>query len=266
MPKKFQIKSLNEFINESKEIDRYSLTGKYMNDMEKDPEGQFVLYKDAGKPKNVTRMVPIGNGRMKEIPNGDWMSYNDINEAYSSTLGLKKWKWAKVEPKDHPDLADEFFDMIQTAYGPIGGHVKVRAASDVFKEKKWNMWKVIDLDEDPEADLVLFGQEGKYGAKSSGVGHDGSKAAKREYIDAKGKAFKKRGFYGEVSKVFAEIMLKKYDVPIVDNQEDVEKVLNKKVEWLGEHPTDKSMPGKGWYRRKLGAEYQVKTLVGKPKI
>ena len=89
------IPSFNEFVNESREIDRYSLTGEYMNDMKKDPAGQFVLYKDAGKPKNVTRMVPIGNGRMKEIPNGDWMSYNDINEAYST-----KWPYTLASIQD----------------------------------------------------------------------------------------------------------------------------------------------------------------------
>ena len=189
-----------------------------------------------------------------------------VKEAYSSTLGLKKWKWAKVEPSKHPDLADEFYDMIQTAYAPIGGHAKVQAPGDVFKDKKWNNWKVIDIDDDPDADVVLFAQDGKFGTKSSGVGHDGTRDAKKEYVDAKGKAFNQRGYYGEVSMKFGEIMLTKYKVPVVDNQEDVEKVLGKKVEWFGKHPTDKDMPGNGWYRRKLGSEYHTKIMVGKPKI
>jgi hypothetical protein len=191
---------------------------------------------------------------------------NLIQEKYSASLGLKKWKWVKVDPKTHPQLADEFYDMIQNAYAPIGGHAKIQSPDDVFKDKKWNNWKVIDLDEDPEADLVLFGQQTQHGIKSSGVGHDDSKAAKREYLDTKGKELHKNGFYGEVSLKFAEILLKKYDVPVVDNQKDVEKVLGKKVEWFGQHPTDTSMPGNGWYRRKLGNEYHTKILVGKPKI
>jgi len=190
-----------------------------------------------------------------------------INEVYTATLGLKKNKWEELNPSQHPDeLADEFFDLIQNAYAAIGGHAKIHSPKDVFSEPRWNKWTVVDIDADPEADVLLFAQMTKFGTKSSGVGHDGTSVAKREYITAKGKAFNKSGYYGEVSQKFAEIMLKKYNVPVIDNHEDVEKILNKTIEWFGEHPTDKSMPGNGWYKRKLGNEYHTKIMVGKPKI
>ena len=204
MSKKFYIKTLKEFINESRKITRYSLGGKYMSDMVKDEDGPFVLYKDAGRPKNVIRMAPIGNGQMIKTPNGDWISYNSIKEDYTSSLGLKKNKWEEINPQKHPDeLAREFFKLIDIAYKPIGGHIKVNSPKDVFKDPKWNYWKIVDVDDDPDADVVIFGNKGKYGIKTSGVGHDGGKQAKKAYLDDKGKEFNKKGFYGEVSKKFA---------------------------------------------------------------
>lgn len=191
----------------------------------------------------------------------------NLDERYTATIGLKKNKWEDIDPSEHPDeLADELYDLIQLAYAPIGGHAKINKPSDVFAEPKWNAWKVIDVDADPEADVVIFGQKTKYGTKSSGVGHDGGKQAKRAYLDDKGKSFNTKGYYGEVSSKFAEIMLKKYKVPTVDDKDTVEKVINKKVEWHGEHPTDKSMPGKGWYSRKIGGTMHAKILVGRPKV
>jgi hypothetical protein len=191
---------------------------------------------------------------------------NYITEKYSASLGLKKWEWETIDPKKHPELQDEFFELITLAYSAIGGHSKVNSPSDVFKDKDWNFWKIIDVDADPEVDVVVFGEKSKYGIKYAGVGHDGGKDAKREYLDARGKDLKMKGYYGEVSLKFAEILLKKYKVPTVDNKEDVERVTGKSIEWHGEHPTDKSMPGKGWYTRTIGGHPHIKIMVGRPKI
>ena len=192
--------------------------------------------------------------------------YEFLNEGYTATLGLKKNKWEDINPKKHPDeLADELYDLIQTAYAPIGGHAKVKKPSDVFAEPKWNAWKIVDVDSDPDADVVIFGQKTKYGTKSSGVGHDGGKQAKKAYLDDKGKSFNQNGYYGEVSSKFAEIMMKKYHVPVVDDEAKVRKVLGKDIIWHGKNPNDPSLPGKGWYSRKIGGSMHTKILVGKPK-
>lgn len=190
-----------------------------------------------------------------------------INEKYTASLGLKKNKWSGIEKADKKELEPEFFDLISTAYAEIGGHLKVKSKEDVFKDPKWNYWKMIDIDEDPEADLIVFGQKGKYGIKYSGVGHDGQKISKRKYLDDRGKDLKVNGFYGEVSKKFAEILLKKYDVPTVDNEDAVRKILKKKdIVWHGAHPTKPDMPGNGWYERGISGNKQLKILVGRPKI
>lgn len=192
-----------------------------------------------------------------------------ITEDYTATIGLKKNVWTDIKPDKHPsDLADEFYELINRAYAPIGGHIKVTKPSDVFKDKSWNAWKVIDIDKDPEADVLIFGKKTKFGTKSSGVGHDGSKLAKKAYLNYKGNSFHKPGNYCEVSKKFAEIMLKKYKVPTVDIEDDVKKILGKKREitWYGAHPTDNSMPGNGWYSRKIAGNDHIKIMIGRPKV
>ena len=190
-----------------------------------------------------------------------------INEAkYTSTLGLKKNKWSGIEKAEKTKLEPEFFELINTAYAELGGHIKVQNQDDVFKDKDWNYWKMIDIDDDPEVDLVIWGQKGKYGVKYSGVGHDGEKVSKRKYLDDRGRDLKMNGFYGEVSKKFAEILLKKYDVPTVDNEEAVRKILKKDITWYGSHPTKPDMPGNGWYEREIAGNKQLKIIVRRPKI
>tara|TARA_R110000751_G_scaffold289516_2_gene395773 strand:- start:653 stop:2743 length:2091 start_codon:yes stop_codon:yes gene_type:complete len=77
-----------ESVNESKKIDRYSITGDQWSDMGKDPNGPFVLWKDAGKPKNVTRITPTGYGRMRDAKKGEWIRYGDVYE--------DEWEWART--------------------------------------------------------------------------------------------------------------------------------------------------------------------------
>lgn len=188
-------------------------------------------------------------------------------EKYTATLGLKKNKWEDINPSDHPaKLADEFYELIQIAYQPIGGHVKIKTPSDVFKDPKWNSWELVDIDNDPEADLIIFSNQNKYGKKWSGVGHDGSKIAKKVYLNSRAQDLKKRGHYGEVSMKLAEILLKSYNVPVVSDRSKVEKILGKKVKWYGKHPTDPDMPSTGWYSREIGGHEHIKILVGQPKI
>jgi hypothetical protein len=189
-----------------------------------------------------------------------------VYESYSSKLGLKKNKWEKLKDSDREYIKSEFYDLISIAYSDIGGHSKIRTPEDVFSDPDWNYWQMIDIDEDPYVDIIIFGQKGKYGVKYSGVGHDGERASKRKYVDDRGKDLKVKGYYGEVSGKFSEILLKKYNVPTVDNKEDVVKILGKDVEFHGRHPEDPNMPGLGWYTRMLGGHPHTKIIVGRPKV
>lgn len=199
---------------------------------------------------------------------GHILSFSEfVNEKNSGeVLKPKRGDWVKIDPKKHKELDDEFYDLIQTAYAAIGGHAKINKPEDVFKDKDWNYWQGSDIHNSPDLDIIIWGQKTKYGIKFSGVGHDGSKDAKKTYLNSRMKQLHQPGFYGEISGKLADILIGDKGVPTVDNEADVEKVLGKKVEWSGEHPTDPNMPGKGWYTRTIGGKKHPKILVGKPKI
>jgi hypothetical protein len=187
-----------------------------------------------------------------------------ISEKSSGELfNPKRNKTIKFDAKKYPELEDEFFDLISVAYAELGGHAKIKSPKDVFSDPDWNYWEGIDIHGDNNFDMIMFGQKTNYGIKYSGVGHDGSSAAKREYITARGKELKKLGYYLEVSGKIAEILLNSYDVPVVTDPIVIEKVLGKKVEFIG---TIEGMPGNGWYNRILGGHSHNKILLGRPKV
>jgi hypothetical protein len=200
---------------------------------------------------------------MKNLP-----TYEDfINETSSGFIfNPKRNKPLEFDPKKHPELSSEFFDLISTAYAEIGGHAKIKTPDDVFSDPDWNWWEGVDLHGTNDFDIVMFGQKTKYGVKFSGVGHDGSREAKRAYIESRAKDLMKPGFYIEVSGKLADILISKYRCPIVNKEEDVEKVMGKDVDWKGQCPDDPNLPGDGWYVRMLGGHPHAKIMLGKPRV
>lgn len=191
-----------------------------------------------------------------------------ISEATSGEIfNPKRGKEIQFDHTRHPELSNEFFELIKTAYAEIGGHVKVKSPNDVFADPDWNWWAGADLHDTKDFDIVMFGQKTKFGVKFSGVGHDGTSDAKRYYIESRGKDLQKLGYYVEVSGKIAEILINKYHVPIVDNQAEVEKVLGRPVIWQGDtNPEDKNASGNGWYVRQIGGHPHAKILLGRPKV
>lgn len=175
----------------------------------------------------------------------------------------KRNKTIKFDANKYPELAGEFYNLISTAYAEIGGHAKIKSPDDVFSDPDWNYWEGVDIHGNNDFDMIMFGQKTKYGIKYSGVGHDGSSPAKRAYITARGTELQRLGFYIEVSGKIAEILLEKYGVPVVTDVNTIEKVLGKKVDFIG---TIEGMPGNGWYSRILGGRAHNKILLGRPKI
>ena len=172
----------------------------------------------------------------------------------------------QFDPNKHPELAGEMFNLIATAYATLGGHAKIKSPADVFSDPDWNFWEGVDIHGSPDFDLVMFGSKTRYGIKFAGVGHDGSSQAKREYISSRGKDLKKLGFYVEVSGKIANILIKDYRVPVVDNKAEIEKVIGKDVEFVGKNPEDPGAPGDAWYVRTIGGHKHTKILLGRPRI
>lgn len=187
-----------------------------------------------------------------------------ISEKSSGELfNPKRNKTIKFDAQKYPELAGEFYDLISIAYAEIGGHAKIKSPNDVFSDPDWNYWEGIDIHGDNNFDMIMFGQKTQYGIKYSGVGHDGSSPAKRAYISSRGKELQQLGYYLEVSGKIAQILLEKYDVPVVTDIKVIEKVLGKSVEFIG---TKEGMPGNGWYSRVLGGSSHDKILLGRPRI
>lgn len=178
----------------------------------------------------------------------------------------KKGQSIRFDPRKHPELADEFYDLIQTAYAEIGGHSKIQTPDDVFADPKWNWWEGKDLHGTPDFDLIMFGSRTKWGVKFAGVGHDGSRTVKRDYIQSRARDLMKPGFYIEVSGRLAEILIQEYRVPQVTDHQEVEKVLGRSVDWKGPSPEGPNVPGEGWYVRKIGGHPHTKIMLGRPKI
>jgi len=175
----------------------------------------------------------------------------------------KRGKSTKFDHNKHPELSGEFYDLIATAYAEIGGHAKIKSPTDVFSDPSWNYWQGIDIHGDTDFDIIMFGKKTKFGVKYSGVGHDGSKSAKRAYVTSRGTDLNKPGFYIEVSGKLANILMSKYNVPVVSDEATVEKVLGKPVDWIG---AKEGEPGDGWYSRKIGGSTHDKILIGRPKV
>lgn len=188
-----------------------------------------------------------------------------LHEAFADVYGVKG-RWKKVKPADlkkNPELADEFFKLLSTAYKPIGGHAKIKSPAHLIGGEV-SVITAIDIDSDPEADAVSFGKKKGPGVKSVGMGHDGSRPAKDKVLAYKGQQLKAGKQYAEMSGAIAHIMLTRYGVQSVDDEKTVEKILGKKVDWIGKHPDGKYPNNPGWYTRSIGGKDHMKILLGVP--
>lgn len=158
--------------------------------------------------------------------------------------------------QNYPELSNEFFGLISTAYHEMGGHSKIKEPNDIFSDPDWKFWEGIDIHGTSDFDILIFGQKTKYGIKFSGIGHDGKKDSVVKSMNRYGEELKHLGFYTETSERIAKLFIEKYHCPVVDDQSEVEKVLGKKVEWQGN----------GKYVRYFGGEPHIKIMIGKPKI
>lgn len=170
-------------------------------------------------------------------------------------MSLPTQKWIKVKGKNLAEYRKEIFDLIQTAYKEIGGHAKYKSPNDI-SDKDAQFWELVDVDGDGEPDAVNVVKKKPAGMKSVGMGHDGSKPAKRVAVKHKIDTLKKPGWYAEMSGRILDIMLSS-GVPPVKDKDLVQSVLGKSrpIEWLGD----------GTYYRKIGGKKHKKMMVGKPK-
>ena len=141
-----------------------------------------------------------------------------------------------------------------------GGRVVVEIPSRPF----W--WLAVDVDGDDTPDALKFAKNKPAGKKMSGGGHDGTTAGKNAYIQKTAETLNSGGYYAEMSKGIAHLMIKYYQVPHVADEEKVKRVLgpSKKIEWLGQHPEGRYPDYNGWYVREISGQRELKIMLGNP--
>ena len=177
-----------------------------------------------------------------------------------------KGKYVQVtDPTELKDIQDQIFDLIQTSYSSIGGHVNINSPSDIL-DPDLTYWKVADVDEDPELDVVTFGKNTSHGTKHTGMGHDGDRSNIKNLLRHKTSLLKTPGNYVEVSGAAFDSFVGFGGVATVDDEETVRDILSgKNIEWHGAHPTDSTKSGEGWYTRNIGGSSHTKIMAGIPK-
>ena len=165
-----------------------------------------------------------------------------------------KDKWVDISDKDKEEYANDIFNLINTAYAPIGGNVNYKSAADVLGTEADADYEVINIDDDPEIDAVSAYKKQPAGNKLAAIGHDGSPEAKSKIINHYADLLKKSGYYLEVSGKLKDILLAK-GAPVVTDPEVIKKVLKGK---------EVKMNDDGTYERYLAGEMRTKTLLGNP--
>ena len=162
--------------------------------------------------------------------------------------------WVDLTDDEKDEFADEIFDLINTAYSPLGGHPNYKSPTDVVGAEGEANYMVIDLDDDDDLDAVKVDKNRAGGNKSVAMGHDGSSPAKSAAVNITAIMLKEPGHYVEVSGKSKDILMSK-GVPVVTDRDTIMRVLKGK---------DIEMNDDGTYSRHIGGERHTKTLMGNP--
>ena len=184
----------------------------------------------------------------------DLKSYLANNPLLKEESGFDKDVWINLTKDEQDEFAQEIFDLINTAYAPIGGNPNYKSPSDVVGAEGDATYMVIDLDDDPEFDAVKITKSKPSGNKSVGIGHDDSSPAKSAAVNITALMLKEPGYYVEVSGKLKDILMSK-GVPVITDKETIQKVMaGKNIE----------MNDDGTYSREIGGKKHTKTLMGNP--
>ena len=158
--------------------------------------------------------------------------------------------WFPLSKEEIKDVEKDILDLIQNAYGPIGGHPNYKSVGDLAGSD----YEIIDLDDDPKIDAVTVTKQRSGGTKYVGLGHDGSSQGKRGSIGRTINKLENPGTYIEASGKMADI-LSKANVTQVTDEDTIRKALKGK---------EIKVYDDGSYDRVLGGKKYRKLMFGKP--
>ena len=167
-------------------------------------------------------------------------------------IDIPKNTWFPLRPDELKDVEDDILDLIQNAYGPIGGHPNYKTVGDLAGSD----YVIVDLDDDPDIDAVTVTKQRSGGTKHVGMGHDGTSPSKRASISQTIRDLDKQGAYIEASGKMADILMKA-NVTQVKDEDTIRKALKgKEIEMYDD----------GSYDRNLGGKKYRKLMFGKPTV
>jgi hypothetical protein len=166
---------------------------------------------------------------------------------------IPKNKWTPIMRSELPRFKKIIYDLIATAYAPIGGHSNVKDKEDLPAEG--DFFDVIDVDDDNEIDAATVAKHKSAGKKFVALGHDGSSAGKSAAVNHQVDKLKSGGHYVEVSGKMKDIFIGKGLAPVMDEKAVRKALPGKEIKWNGD----------GTYDRKIAGSIHTKMMFGKPK-
>lgn len=173
-------------------------------------------------------------------------------------LSTAKDRWETIgisDVKKNRNVQQDIFDIINAAYGPIGGHPDFPNADSVPADN--NITDVIDTDAPDDVDAVVLSKTTPFGKKLTTLGSDGGAEAKREVLKKAVDILNTQGSYVEASGKLLDILVAR-GAPVVDDEQTVRTVLRgKEIQWHGRG---------GTYSRKIGGKTHEKKMLGNPRV
>lgn len=154
-------------------------------------------------------------------------------------IASKKKTWYLLDNKEVLKVSDDVIELVQTAYKNTQDGSHINSKDDMLRSTDWFL---IDWDELPDVDAVIFGRKTKFGVKVQGIGHDGDPISKDLVINKLVNILKKSGYYIESSHKVENILYKN-DVPYIKSEDLLNSIYpNSNLKMIGD---------KGKYTREL---------------
>jgi hypothetical protein len=146
-----------------------------------------------------------------------------ISEVTFNDIYHVKDKWFRVNGDRIKDLGGNFHALVDGAYREVygTGHVSFASPKEVTNS---GFWTAIDLDDDPDADAVIFGRMTPQGFKIRGIGHDSQKKSKASLLAQLLYLLNRGGYWIEASDKLESILRAK-GAPIVNDINNLQKLF-----------------------------------------
>ena len=182
------------------------------------------------------------------------LSYNLFEEyKFIPDIAKNRKYWYLIDTEEILKISDNIIDLIKTAYKNTPHGSFVNSEEDMLRSSDWY---AIDIDNEQDADAVVFGRKTEFGLKIQGIGHDGDKTSKKIVMDKMFSLLNREGFWVEASDKI-EYLLYKNNIPYIEDVKHIKRLFpDSEIYMEGE---------KGKYTRTLSNNKTTKeTVFGKP--